>query len=77
MKAYGALGVSLIVLGFLGYVTTSIIIIGAILVLLDAYTSHLFYRDVEQSKNALLTINTLLWYNISNDEQCVHYIEDD
>lgn len=77
MKAYGALGVSLIVLGFLGYVTTSIIIIGAILVLLDAYTSHLFYRDVEQSKNALLTINTLLWYNISNDEQCIHYIEDD
>lgn len=77
MKSYGALGVSFIILGFLGYVTTIIVIIGAILVLVDAYTSHMFYKDVEHSKNALLTINTLLWYNISNDEECVNYVEDD
>jgi hypothetical protein len=68
VKAYGALGVSLIVLSFLGYVTNTIMFIGFALVILDTYTSNNYYKDVEQSKNALLTAVTLLWYDITNEE---------
>lgn len=78
MKAYGALGVSLIVLSFLGYVTTNIMLLGFALVALDTYTSHIFYKDVEHSKNALLTAITLLWYDISTsaDEYDNEYEEE-
>lgn len=68
MKAYGALGVSLVVLSFLGYVTSTLMLIGFALIALDAYTSHMYYKDVEQSKNALLTAVTLLWYDLVNEE---------
>lgn len=69
MKAYGALGVSLVVLSFLGYVASNIMLLGFALVALDTYTSHNFYKDVENSKNALLTLTTLLWYNLTNEEE--------
>lgn len=71
MKAYGALGVSLVVLSFLGYVTSALMLLGFALVALDAYTSHNYYKDVEQSKNALLTAVTLLLYDLTNDEQTI------
>lgn len=68
MKAYGALGVCLIVLGFLGYVGTTVVLAGSALVLLDAYTSHNFYKDIENAKNGILTISTLLMFNTYNEE---------
>lgn len=70
MKVYGALGVSLIVLNILGYVSSNILIVGFLLVVLDTYTTHLYYKDVQQSKDALLTAVGLLWY-ISNEEELV------
>jgi uncharacterized BrkB/YihY/UPF0761 family membrane protein len=77
VKAYGALGVSLIVLSFLGYVSFNIMLLGFTLVALDTYTSHLFYRDVEQTKNTLLTAVTLLWYDLLNDENNEEHIEEE
>jgi len=68
VKAYGALGVSLVVLSFLGYVSSHMLILGFLLVLVDAYTAHLMQKDVEQIKHALLTGVGLLWYTSSDEE---------
>lgn len=68
MKAYGALGVALVILSLLEYASTTLMIIGFLLVALDAYTSHNFYKDVEVAKNALLTSVSLIWYFVGADE---------
>lgn len=68
MKAYGALGVALVVLSLLEYTSTTLMVIGFLLVALDAYTSHNFYKDVETAKNALLTSVTLIWYFVGADD---------
>lgn len=77
MKAYGALGVCLIVLSFLDYVSFNLMLIGFVLVVIDTYTSHLYYKDIEQTKNALLTAVSLLWYNIVNDEDDEEYTNEE
>jgi len=76
MKAYGALGVCLIVLGFLGYAGTITVLAGSALVLIDAYTAHNFYKDVENSKNGILTISTLLMFYVYGEEDH-NYLEDE
>jgi uncharacterized membrane protein len=68
VKAYGALGVALVVLSFLEYTSITLMIIGFLLIALDAYTSHNFYKDVEVAKNALLTSVSLVWYFVADDE---------
>jgi hypothetical protein len=71
VKAYGALGVSLVILSFLGYVSFNLMLLGFALVALDSYTSYNYYKDVEHIRNALLTAVTLLWYNINNEEDYI------
>jgi uncharacterized membrane protein len=68
VKAYGALGVALVVLSFLQYTSTTLMVIGFLLVAVDAYTAHNFYKDVEVAKNALLTSVSLIWYFVGADE---------
>ena len=69
MKAYGALGIALIVLSFLELVSLNIMLLGFALVALDSYTSHNYYKDIEDTKNALLTIVSLLWYDLNNEDE--------
>jgi hypothetical protein len=69
VKAYGALGIALIVLSFLELVSLNIMLLGFALVALDAYTSHNYYKDMEDTKNALLTIVSLLWYDLTNEDE--------
>ena len=71
MKAYGALGVSLVVLSFLGYISFNLMLLGFALIALDTYTSHNYYKDVEYTKNALLTAVSLLLYTLSNEEEII------
>jgi ABC-type nickel/cobalt efflux system permease component RcnA len=68
VKSYGALGVSLIVLSILGYVSTTILVIGFILVMLDAYTAYAYHKDLQKTNDALLTLVGLLWYYNSEEE---------
>jgi hypothetical protein len=69
VKAYGALGIALIVLSFLELVSLNIMLLGFALVALDSYTSHNYYKDIEDTKNALLTIVSLLWYDLNNEDE--------
>jgi len=71
VKAYGALGVSLVVLSFLGYISFNLMLLGFALIALDTYTSHNYYKDVEYTKNALLTAVSLLLYTLSNEEEII------
>jgi uncharacterized BrkB/YihY/UPF0761 family membrane protein len=71
VKAYGALGVSLVVLSFLGYISFNLMLLGFALIALDTYTSHNYYKDVEYTKNALLTVVSLLLYTLSNEEEII------
>jgi hypothetical protein len=46
-------------------------LLGFALIALDTYTSHNYYKDVEYTKNALLTAVSLLLYTLSNEEEII------
>jgi Kef-type K+ transport system membrane component KefB len=69
MRAFGALGVSLVTLSILGYASINILILGFLLVLVDTYIAYTYHRDLQISKDALLTIVGLLWYSDNSNEE--------
>ena len=46
MNAIGILGVGLVILGILGYVTTFVAILGGVLVCVSTYSMYKFHEDM-------------------------------
>lgn len=77
MKAYGLLGVALVVLSLLGHIGSGMLFLGFLLVVLDSYTNHMMQRDLEQIKDAVLTGVGMLWYFTTGEEEFTAYEEDE
>jgi hypothetical protein len=63
MKSYGLLGALFITLFILGYVSQIILVIGIVLVAIDAYMSHSFYKEIAGIYKELLLISECLEYD--------------